>query len=417
MAAALEHVAFLVGGAVLADANGSLPTLPPSGREHALGEVLALVGADIPIAPTARLEDGRLVHIVGMRGDAPATGAFVAPGALSDAALRTVVARAVRELQPASTPAGRPDWFRPGWFDVLERWLDAVLEPLGRRRTGPVEACKLWSISAVVRVPTTDGTLWCKAPCAHFRAEARIHAAVAGVLPDLVPELVAIEATEGWVLMEPLSGADEAEQADGATLQAARAWAAAQLETIDRVPEFVAAGFPHRGVEATIAAFERVLVGSGELALLSEQERLALGDATAPALALVREFWSAGIPDALAHGDLHPGNVAWDGTTLRIFDWTDGCVTHPFLDASHLGRWADDATRASALTAYAEPWRARFPGADIDRVLALAELADLVFQTVTFDAIVATLEPQSGWELGGAVARNLRQLPQIVAAL
>lgn len=415
MAAALEHVAFVVHGGVLIDGSGSLPTLPQVDHERTLAEVLALVGADIPIAPTTKLGDGRLVHLVGTRSDARAPGAFVSPDRLPDPALAAVVARTVDELDPLRTPAARPEWFRPGWFDLLESWLDAVLEPLGRPRTGPVEPFRLWSISAVVRVPTADGALWCKAPCAHFRAEARIHAAVADLLPELVPQIVAIEASEGWVLMEPLTGAEESEQAEGAALQTARHWAAAQLSAIDRTHELVTAGLPHRGPDATIAAFRRVATQSSELSLLTEEERFAASAATERAIALVREFWGAGIPDALSHGDLHPGNVAWDGETLRIFDWTDGCVTHPFLDASHLGRWLDDATATDVIAAYAEPWRARFPAADVDRVLALSELADLMFQTVTYDAIMATTERRSAWELGGVIARKLRQLPQLVA--
>ncbi|WP_405218837.1 hypothetical protein [Agrococcus sp. Ld7] len=242
MDAAREHVALLVRGAVLVDASGSLPSLPGGEHEHSLAEVLALVGADIPIAPTVRLADGRLVHVVGGRSDTRTTGPWIAPAALPDAALATVVARAIGELDPSRTPTARPDWFRPGWFDLLEAWLDAVLEPLGRRRSGPVEPFRLWSISAVVRVPTAGGTLWCKAPCSHFRAEARIHTAVAGMLPDLVPRLVAVEPTEGWVLMEQLGGVGEAEQAADAALETARHWAAAQLATIERVPELVAAG-------------------------------------------------------------------------------------------------------------------------------------------------------------------------------
>ncbi len=54
-------------------------------------------------------------------------------------------------------------------------WIDSVLEGSGRRRTHPIEAVKMWSISAVARVRTDAGDLWLKAPCEHFRAEARVH--------------------------------------------------------------------------------------------------------------------------------------------------------------------------------------------------------------------------------------------------
>lgn len=415
-----ELVALLHQGRVLITPAGTLPELPPlrdGADERSLAEVLALVGAEIPIAPTAKLADGRLVHLVGMR-DAdppPATaGADLAPpAAVADAELAQVLQRALDELDPAHTPAQRPDWFRPGWFDLLEAWIDAALAPTGRRRAGPVEPFRLWSISAVVRVPTDDGVLWCKAPCPYFRTEARIHSAVARLLPDLVPDLVATEPDEGWLLMRPMTGADD--PAPGAALEVARCWASAQLASIERVPALLAAGLQPRGVDETIAAFEALLRDSGELVLLSDDELREARAAAGPAIELVRRFWAAGIPDALAHGDLHLGNVAWDGADLRIFDWTDGCISHPFLDASHLVRFVDDATGADALRSYADAWRDVYPDVDVDTVVALAPLADLVFQTVTFDELAKATEPQSAWELGGVIARNLRALPQLVA--
>lgn len=404
---------------MLVDESGSLPVLlalPDGDDERDLADVLSRVGAEIPVAPTVRLEDGRLVHFVGTRGSDVA-GTFVVPGALEDPALTHVVARAIAELDPARTPECRPEWFRAGWFDLIEAWIDAVLAPTGRRRTGPVEPFRLWSISAVVRVPTDDGVLWCKAPCDHFRAEARIHTAVARLLPELVPQLVAVEAAEGWVLMEPMMGVEAAEHAAGTALEVARRWASAQLESIEHVPRLLAAGLERRGADATIIAFRRVLAESRELALLRVEELAEIRAAADRAVALVRECWDAGVPETLAHGDLHLGNVAWDGETLRIFDWTDGCISHPFLDASHLSRFAEPSAASAAEAAYAEVFRTALPGVDVDRVLALAPLADLVFQTVSFERIAAATEQQSAWELGGVVARNLRLLPGKVAAL
>lgn len=401
---------------MLVDATGSLPLLPGTEDERALGDVLALVGADIPVSPTARLADARLVHVVGTRGS-HAAGTFVPPAALADPALAHVVERAIAELDPAQTPAARPDWYRAGWFDRIEAWIDAVLEPLGRRRAGPVEPFRIWSMSAVVRVPTGDGELWCKAPSRLFRSEARIHTAVAGLLPDLVPQLVAVEATAGWVLMEPMTGAEGSEQAAGTAMQVARRWAAAQLASVERVPALLAEGLEHRGATPTIDAFGGVLTESRELDLLSAEELVEIRAAAERAVRLTRECWDAGVPEALAHGDLHLGNVAWDGTTLTIFDWTDGCVSHPFLDATHLTRFAEPPAGARALAAYAAVWRAALPSVDVDRVLALAPLADLVFQTVTFERIAAATEARSAWELAGIVARNLRLLPGMVERL
>ena len=108
--------------------------------------------------------------------------------------------------------------------------------------------------------------------------------------------------------------------------------------------------------------------------------------------------------------------MAWDGADLRIFDWTDGCVSHPFLDASHLAHFTRAVPGDAGLeSTYAEQWRSAYPDAEIDRALQLAPLVDLVFQAITFDDIVNTTEPMSRWELGGVVADILRTLPGKVA--
>lgn len=406
-----QHVALMHDGRVLVDETGTLPTLEGSeDSEDSLPAALRLVGADILLAPVARLTDGRRVHVVGTRGRIP-RGRFVEPAAVPDAELAEVLARALRELDPAQTPPRRPPWFRAEWFDRVEAWVDASLAGSGRRRTAPIQPVKLWSISAVARVATDGGDIWLKAPCEHFRAEARVHPTVAGLFPELVPALIAADATEGWLLMEPLVGAEDDDRADGAGLEVATRWAAAQIEAVDQVDVLIAGGCRRRGVEETLAGFRAVLAGSSELALLSD-EQVAASHACADRIeALVREFWAAGIPDTLSHGDLHLGNVAWDGRSLRIFDWTDGCVSHPFLDASHLAHFTRAVPGDAGLeSTYAEQWRAAYPHADIDRTLELAPLVDLVFQAITFDDIVNTTEAQSRWELGGVVADILRTL-------
>lgn len=410
-----EHVALLHDGRVLVDEAGALPSFVPDEDESALATALRMVGADLLLAPVIKLPDARRVHVVGTRGAVPA-GRFVAPTEVPDDELAEVLARAVLELDPVQTPPGRPDWFRPAWFDRVEAWIDAVLAESGRRRTHPIQPVKLWSISAVARVTTDGGDVWLKAPCEHFRAEARVHPTVACLFPGLVPTLIAAQETDGWLLMEPMAGVGDDDRADGAGLEVATRWAMAQIEAVEHVGALLAGGCRRRGVEETLAGFRGVLANSSELALLSDEQLTAVRGCVGEIESLVREFWGAGIPDTLAHGDLHLGNVAWDGEDLRIFDWTDGCVSHPFLDASHLSHFTREQPGDAGLeSTYAEQWRAAYPHADIDRIVALAPLVDLVFQAITFDDIVNTTEPQSRWELGGVVADILRTLPEKVA--
>jgi len=38
------------------------------------------------------------------------------------------------------------------------------------------------------------------------------------------------------------------------------------------------------------------------------------------------------LPSTLVHGDLHADNIARTGRGYVLFDWTDACVGHPFVD-------------------------------------------------------------------------------------
>ena len=276
---------------------------------------------------------------------------------------------------------------------------------------------KMWSISGVLRIPTDRGDAWFKAAADVFHAEAAIHRVLAAHFPDDVPVLLAEDDARAWLLMEPLAGTTETDQVPGAGAALAPRWAEVQLASLDLIDELRAAGCPVRDADATIAGFRRVLADSDELTLLSREELGTVRGLQDDIEALVREFWGCGLPDALCHGDLHLGNVAWDGSDLRVFDLTDACLSHPLLDGCHLAGFDDRGPLDGDLfAAFVRPWREAYPDADLDRAVRLAFVVDLVFQADTFDRIARATEEASAYELGGVVARLLRRLPEDVAA-
>jgi hypothetical protein len=423
-----HHVALVRDDTVRVTSNGSLPSfvqdLEDDDAPDPTAYATTVAGHGVHLAPVVTLpqEDAdsppARLHVLALRGEAPAGAGWRRVDDLAPQWRAPV--RAALEQYAGSAPPRRPDWFRPGWHDRVEAWVDEQLSAIGSRRTGPLRTHRVWSISAVFEVPTDRGTLWFKACCDHFIAEAAIVRRLAQRIGHLVPLLVAGDDRAGWLLMEPLQGASDGDRADGAVEAAAPQWARAQVAALDWLDELRSAGCPERGLEATLATWHVVLATSPELTQLTEAERQELTTATAAVEALVREFWACRLPDTLSHGDLHPGNVAYDGREVRIFDWTDGCVTHPFLDGSHLARVLDwygtgEGEAERVMQAYAGPWRDAFPDADVDRALELAPLADLVFQTVTFAQIAAAAEDGSG-DFDGVVAMLTRKVVEWVTA-
>jgi hypothetical protein len=407
------HVALTDGERVWVDDSGRLPTFeddPEGDGPTATATASRLLTDAVHLAPVVVLDGTNRLHVVGARGGTPEGGRWVALDDVPEL-VRGPIATAVGE-HLGTPPAGRPAWYRPGWHDEVEAWLDLVLAASGRTRTGSLRTHRVWSISAVHTVATDRGTVWFKASCDHFAAEAGIVDTLARHLPDLVPEVVAVDRDRGWLLTEPLSGTEPEGAPAEAAIALAPQWAAAQVASLDWLDELRAAGAPDRGLEPTLAAWRDALATNGELDGLTDEERSALAAAVPVVESRLRELWGCGFPDTLGHGDLHAGNVAYDGTDVRIFDWSDGCLTHPFLDGTHLAHWLaeeDGNDAADGVRTVLAPWRDAFPDADFDRAVELAPLADWVFQTVTFDQIIRSSVAGAG-ELDGVVLMLTRKV-------
>src|SRR5262245_23459449 len=72
---------------------------------------------------------------------------------------------------------------------------------------------------------------------------------------------------------------------------------------------------------------------------------------------LCRELASRGIADSIQHDDLHQSNVYERDGHLRILDWGDSCVSHPFASLFELFRHVQAPEWCGRLRdAYLEPW-------------------------------------------------------------
>jgi hypothetical protein len=78
----------------------------------------------------------------------------------------------------------------------------------GQPVVGAPRPHQLWGLSVVLRCSSTDGDVFLKCSADIFRHEAAATQALAEAMPELVPEVIAIEDTQGWLLMRDL-GATE----------------------------------------------------------------------------------------------------------------------------------------------------------------------------------------------------------------
>jgi hypothetical protein len=193
--------------------------------------------------------------------------------------------------------------------------------------------------STVLRVPTIDGALWFKANAPPHAFEAGLLAILERVSPGHVPELVALDADRGWLLIR--DGGERLRELVSSSRDLFHwrkllpEYAELQLALAPHAGGLLAAGVPDERLAvlpAQLAALlddrEACMVGRENGLTTEEHERLeTLLPEYADTCARLTAF---GIPETLQHDDLHAGNVFVRGGRCLFFDWSDSCLSHPF---------------------------------------------------------------------------------------
>ena len=301
----------------------------------------------------------------------------------------------------ASTVPATLPWYRPGWYSRTCDLLDGVLAKHGMTRTARPAQQKHWSISALASVPTTDGDVWFKQVPPFMAHEGRLTEWLAARLPGAVPDIVATG--DDWSLARAFPPA-----IDHAVHKSPyRLLAELQLDASGHVDDLIALGCPDRTLPRM----------SEELAALVERDDAVEADLRERLLgalpeiqSLIGDLENAGVGPSIVHGDLHAGN--WlrreDGSWL-IFDWTDGCVAHPFMDLGVMLNAKDDLRRAR-VDEYTTPWRDAVGDTTVQRCLTLASSIAFGYHAVSYLRIVDNLEGADAEWWRPVISSYLRRL-------
>jgi hypothetical protein len=324
---------------------------------------------------------------------------------------RPVLTACLDEAAGGPVPPGRNAYATRGWFGGASRWMEAQLRAAGRAPLGPVEQVKTWGISCVLRAPTREGDVYLKAPSRHFAREAPVTALLAAWYPDRLPGVVAIEARHGWLLLEDVGAPLFRETGQALWEQALDLYAELQRGCTARADALLRAGAADRSL-GVLREQIGPLAEAPEVIADAAPELVDRLVRAAPRLrALCDELALQGVPATLVHGDLHGGNVGVRDGRVRFFDWTDACVSHPFIDLVTLlptpERDAD--AHARLRDRYLAGFEDVAPAERLRRAFELAWCLGTVHQVVSYVGIARSLEPGARTEFGGALASWLRK--------
>jgi hypothetical protein len=279
----------------------------------------------------------------------------------------------------------------------------------------PATLVHMWGVSVVLSSRSPDGRAFLKCSCSIFRQEGGLTALLAERTPDLVPEVLAVDHNEGWLLMRDLAGTGLGARPPQDWAAGLTAHATLQHAWQGRTGPLLDAGAPVRPLDE-LAAWVRGLSGDDDLMHRLGPDLRAAWDAACPALAdSCLRLAEIGPPMTLVHGDLHPWNVSVDDSGVRIFDWTDAAVSHPFVDlVTYVLRAPDEATRRALLDGYLARWTDQLAPAQLRQAGELALVAGSLYQVRTYRTLLASLLPDDRGSMRDGdvswVRRSLRRL-------
>lgn len=245
---------------------------------------------------------------------------------------------------------------------AIERWIRSHIEP-----AGAIETAHERPWAKVLRVPTAGGAAWFKA-CGRVQAfEPHLTRELSSRWPDRVAEVVAVDERRKWLL---LGDAGAPIQVFGNRLElwprVLPLYAELQRGETAHAAAHLTRGVPVLRVAVLPARYDALLARTD---LPLDADEVAQLRAFAPRFAeLCGELAAGGVAATLQHDDLHYANVYAAGDVLRVLDWGDASLGHPFASLVVTFRFLEEVDRippgdpiyARLRDAYLEPWGAGF---------------------------------------------------------
>lgn len=216
-------------------------------------------------------------------------------------------------------------WRDRAFRERFERWIDVNVPNATWR------VVKDNDLTYLVVGKINEERYYAKAVTDISLGEARLSALLAERHPSLVPNVLAIDLAEKWLLMRDIGGEALRERPNVRRYETAlRQYAQLQRQEVDQIEIYLSYGIPDRRpgkLKDEIRTYLPDLCTGldrhqAEAVFALEDELLAMCDELA-----------TGLPMSLEHGDLHGGNIFWRKRTddLCILDWGDATITHPFF--------------------------------------------------------------------------------------
>ena len=338
---------------------------------------------------------------------------------------KSIIETYLLEIESGNIPELRPPWAREGWLQSATQWIDEQLLELKYQRISPVECIKSWGISCVLRVNTTGGKIYLKeaSTLPLFCNEPVVTPELANLFSPHIPHVLGVDTQRHWMLLADFGEPIGRNSPVKLQKDIYRLLAQIQIKSVQYIDKLLSVGCLDRRLDWLATQIDVLFDDEIALSQLQAEEIKQLHTFAPYLKNFCSQLASYQIPQTLVHGDLHLGNVAFYQDNYLIFDWTDSCVSHPFFDMIDLFFNSKKKVFSSDIKylqqEYLSQWTAYEPMSRLLEAWTLAKPLCALHHAVSYQHIVACLEPRAKQELSNALPGFLRELisatPQLIA--
>jgi len=248
---------------------------------------------------------------------------------------------------------------------------------------GHLELMQIEPWASVFRAPVDSGIVWFKACSPRHVFEVPLTATLAARWPTMVTEVLGFDIDRRWLLMadagRPLR---ELGNPPERWLDVLPAYAGMQIGEIVHADDHLDAGVPDLRLSILPERYEELL---GVELPLDPNEAANLAAFGQRISDLCAELDTLGPGATVQHDDLHMNNVYVKDRVLRVLDWGDASISHPFFSLFETFRFLTERNRLSRgdlwfrrlRDAYLEPWGQEYVEA-FDLALRIAGFAHAI---------------------------------------
>jgi len=152
-------------------------------------------------------------------------------------------------------------WSQTGWFDEASMWIMDQLQRLGINARSPVEQVKSFYTGGTLRVNADVGYIYFKAVPSVFIRELEMTQMLAKWFPMRVPELLAFDSEQRWMLVQDIGGTELSAISEIEVWEdVLRVYAQLQVDSLKFLDELLNGPFYDYRIQTMISTIDSVIM-------------------------------------------------------------------------------------------------------------------------------------------------------------